>query len=158
MIDNDNEQVVDFVCGAIIPKEIYEKAKKKCEEANTTIYELIKAVIYQLANGEIRIAKRQELTKEEAKDHPKKNVLMRALGATEKVQMDIFDVDMNNEGILLCSDGLTTMLADDQIEKVLIDEELDAEEKVVKLIQKCNARGGFDNVSIAYLEKDEGDN
>ena len=50
------------------------------------------------------------------------------------------------------------MLADDQIEKVLIDEELDAEEKVVKLIQKCNARGGFDNVSIAYLEKDEGDN
>ena len=98
------------------------------------------------------------LTEEEAKYHPKKNVLMRALGVTEKVQMDIFDVDMNNEGIMLCSDGLTTMLADDQIEKVLIDEELDAEEKVVKLIQKCNARGGFDNVSIAYLEKDEGDN
>ena len=62
MIDNDNEQVVDFVCGAIIPKEIYEKAKKKCEEQETTIYELVKAVIYQFANGEIRIAKRQELT------------------------------------------------------------------------------------------------
>ena len=58
----DNEQVVDFVCGSIIPKEIYEKAKKKCEEADTTIYELIKAVICQLANGEIKIAKRQELT------------------------------------------------------------------------------------------------
>ena len=58
----DNEQVVDFVCGAIIPKEIYEKAKKKCEEQQTTIYEFIKAVIYQLANGEIKIAKRQELT------------------------------------------------------------------------------------------------
>ena len=62
MIDNDNEQVVDFVCGSIIPKEIYEKAKKKCKEQQTTIYELIKAVIYELANGEIRIAKRQELT------------------------------------------------------------------------------------------------
>lgn len=62
MIDNDNEQVVDFVCGAIIPKEIYEKAKKKCEEQQTTIYELVKAVIYELANGEIKIAKRQELT------------------------------------------------------------------------------------------------
>ena len=59
---------------------------------------------------------------------------------------------------MLCSDGLTTMLADDQIETELIDEELDAEEKGGKLIQKCNARGGFDNVSIAYLEKDEGDN
>lgn len=58
----DNEEVVNFVCGSIIPKEIYEKAIKKCEEANTTIYELVKAVIYELANGEIKIAKRQELT------------------------------------------------------------------------------------------------
>ena len=58
----DNEEVVNFVCGSIIPKEIYEKAKKKCEEQQTTIYELIKAVIYELANGEIKIAKRQELT------------------------------------------------------------------------------------------------
>lgn len=58
----DNEQVVDFVCGSIIPKEIYEKAKKKCEEQQTTIYELVKAVIYELANREIRIVKRQELT------------------------------------------------------------------------------------------------
>ena len=95
------------------------------------------------------------LTEEEAKSHPKKNVLMRALGATEKIEMDIFDVDMNNDGILLCSDGLTTMLTDDQIEKVLNDSELSTEEKVTKLIQKCNVRGGFDNISIAYLEKKE---
>ena len=94
------------------------------------------------------------LTEEEAKYHPKKNVLMRALGASEKVQMDIFDVDMNNEGIMLCSDGLTTMLSDEQIEKVLNDENLDTQEKVIKLIQKCNARGGFDNVSIAFVEKE----
>ena len=95
------------------------------------------------------------LTEEEAKSHPKKIVLMRALGATEKIEMDIFDVDMNNDGILLCSDGLTTMLTDDQIEKVLNDNELSTEEKVTKLIQKCNVRGGFDNISIAYLEKKE---
>ncbi len=94
------------------------------------------------------------LTEDEAKYHPKKNVLMRALGASEKVQMDIFDVDMNNEGIMLCSDGLTTMLSDEQIEKVLDDENLDTQEKVIKLIQKCNARGGFDNVSIAFAEKE----
>ena len=64
MSDNDNEEVVNFVCGSIIPKEIYEKAKKKCEEQQTTIYELIKAAIYQFANGEIKIAKRQELTQQ----------------------------------------------------------------------------------------------
>ena len=59
----DNERGVKVVCGSIIPKEIYDKAKKKCEEANTTIYELVKAVIYELANGEIRIVKRQKLTR-----------------------------------------------------------------------------------------------
>lgn len=62
MEDNDNNIASDFICGIILPREIYEKAKKKCEEQQTTIYELIKAVIYQFANGEIRITKRQELT------------------------------------------------------------------------------------------------
>lgn len=97
-----------------------------------------------------------DLTEEEAKYHPKKNVLMKALGATEKCELDIFDVvDPASEGILLCSDGLTNMLSDDQIEKVLNDSELDIEEKVSKLIRKCNARGGTDNISIAYLAKDK---
>ena len=45
------------------------------------------------------------------------------------------------------------MLSDDQIEKVLLDEELETEEKVEKLIKKCNARGGNDNISIAYLNR-----
>ncbi|MBE6156262.1 MAG: Stp1/IreP family PP2C-type Ser/Thr phosphatase [Firmicutes bacterium] len=93
------------------------------------------------------------LTLDEAKTHPKKNVLMKALGAAEKADLDIFDVDMESEAIMLCSDGLTNMLTEDQIEKVLIDEELEIEEKVDKLIKKCNARGGNDNISIAYLTR-----
>ncbi len=94
------------------------------------------------------------LTEEEAKIHPKKNVLMKALGAAEKVDMDIFDViDIEFDSIMLCSDGLTNMLTEEQIEKVLNDEELDAYEKVEKLIRKCNARGGNDNISIAYLSR-----
>ncbi|MBR1417041.1 MAG: Stp1/IreP family PP2C-type Ser/Thr phosphatase [Bacilli bacterium] len=98
-----------------------------------------------------------DLTEEEAKYHPKKNVLMKALGGNEKVELDIFDVDISANGILLCSDGLTNMLTNEQIEKVLNDEELDIEEKVIKLIRKCNARGGTDNISIAYLVKESGD-
>ena len=94
-----------------------------------------------------------DLTEEEAKFHPKKNVLMKALGAAEKCDMDIFDVDLASEGILLCSDGLTNMLSDEQIEKVLNDDTLEIEEKVSKLIRKCNARGGTDNISVAYLVK-----
>lgn len=96
------------------------------------------------------------LTEEEAKFHPKKNVLMKALGAAEKCDIDIFDVDMTVDGILLCSDGLTNMLSNEQIGKVLEDEELAIEEKVSKLIRKCNARGGTDNISIAYLCINEG--
>ena len=98
-----------------------------------------------------------EIKPEEAKFHPKKNVLMKALGVSEKVEMDIFDVDPNCEGIILSSDGLTSMLSNDQIEKVLDDEELSIEEKVSKLIRKCNARGGTDNISIAYLTRESGD-
>lgn len=95
-----------------------------------------------------------ELTTEEAINHPKKNVLMKALGASEKQELDIFDVDPNVDAILLVTDGLTNMLTMDQVEKVLNDDELKYEDKLIKLIRKCNARGGTDNISIAYLVKD----
>ena len=103
------------------------------------------------------LVKSGELTEEEAKHHPKKNVLMKALGANEIVELDIFDVDTSLEGILLCSDGLTNMLTFEQIEKVLTSEELDIEDKVIKLIRKSNARGGLDNISVAYFECESGD-
>ena len=95
-----------------------------------------------------------ELTEEEAKEHPKKNVLMKALGANDPIDIDIFDCDMNISSILLSSDGLTNMLEQDQIEEVL-NSELELEDKVIKLIRKCNNRGGTDNISIAYLSFEE---
>ena len=79
---------------------------------------------------------------------------MKALGTESKQVLDIFDVDTNVDAIMLCSDGLTNMLAVSQIEKVLNDKELKIEEKLIKIIKKCNARGGTDNISIAYLVKD----
>jgi len=96
------------------------------------------------------LLKAGELTEEEAKDHPKKNVLMKALGANDPIDIDIFDCDTDISSILLCSDGLTNMLDNDQIEKVLTSE-LDIEDKVIKLIRKSNNRGGTDNISVAYL-------
>ena len=91
-----------------------------------------------------------ELTKEEASNHPKKNVLMKALGASTEVDIDIFDCDMDISEILLCSDVLTGMLDKEQIEKVLLGEGT-CDDKVVKLIRKANNRGGTDNISVAYL-------
>lgn len=98
------------------------------------------------------LVKSGELTEEEAKDHPRKNVLMKALGATNTVEMDVFDVETDVDGVLLCSDGLTNMLDFDQICKVLL-EDLTIEEKLQKLIYKSNNRGGNDNISVAYLTK-----
>ena len=98
------------------------------------------------------LVKSGELTEEAAKDHPRKNVLMKALGATTTVEVDIFDVETDVDGILLCSDGLTNMLEDDKIMKVL-NEEIDVQTKLSKLILKSNNRGGTDNISIAYLDK-----
>ena len=98
------------------------------------------------------LVKSGELTEEEAKDHPRKNVLMRALGATNTVEMDIFDVERDVDGIILCSDGITNMLDDEQIAKVLVDEDINIEDRLKKLIVKCNNRGGTDNISIAYLK------
>ena len=99
------------------------------------------------------LVKSGELTEEEAKDHPRKNVLMKALGATTTVEMDVFDVETDVDGILLCSDGLTNMLESEQIMKVL-DSDLTIQENLNKLILKSNNRGGTDNISIAYLAKD----
>lgn len=101
------------------------------------------------------LVKSGELTEEEAKEHPRKNVLMKALGATSTVEMDIFDVERDVDGILLCSDGLTNLLDDEQIAKVLLDEDITLDERLRKLVIKCNNRGGMDNISIAYLKDGE---
>ncbi len=97
-----------------------------------------------------------ELTEEEAINHPKKNVLMKALGANDPIDIDIFDCDMDLTDILLASDGLTNMVEIHQIEKVLLSDG-EMEDKVIKLINKANNRGGTDNISIAYLKIKEGE-
>ena len=92
-----------------------------------------------------------ELTESAAKLHPQKNVLMKALGAAEQIEMDIFDVERDVDGVFLCSDGLTNMLTVEQMEKILNDKDLELEEQVGKMIMKANMRGGNDNITIACV-------
>lgn len=102
------------------------------------------------------LAEAGKLTEQEAMNHPKKNILMKALGALEEIDIDVFDVDMNVDKILLCSDGLTNLVSQDQIEKIL-NSELNYEDQIIRLIKKANNRGGTDNISIAYLIRESGD-
>ena len=113
--------------------------------------------LYKITNDHTLVnllVKSGEITEEEAKEHPRKNVLMRALGANMTVEMDVFDVERDVSGILLCSDGLTNMLDESGIETVL-NSDIDIDAKVQKLINKANNRGGTDNISVAYLQKEE---
>ena len=100
------------------------------------------------------LVKTGELTEEQAKSHPKRNVLMKALGANNPIEIDIFDCDNTVTDILLCSDGLTNMLDVENIERVILSD-YTVEDKVNRLIKKANTRGGTDNISVAYLERIE---
>ena len=72
-----------------------------------------------------------ELTESAAKVHPQKNVLMKALGANNPIDIDIYDCDMDISSVLLCSDGLTSMLDEEQLKIFMLatnlKEELDEE-------------------------------
>ena len=102
------------------------------------------------------LLKNGKINEDTAKNHPGRHMLTRALGANNPIEIDIFDVDTSVQGIFLCSDGLTNMLTVEQIEKIL-NSDLPIEEAVVKLIRKANSRGGNDNISIAYLKKESGE-
>ncbi|TLG75268.1 Stp1/IreP family PP2C-type Ser/Thr phosphatase [Culicoidibacter larvae] len=95
-----------------------------------------------------------EITDEEFATHPNKNILLQAVGTEHQIEVDIFEVHMRDvQGLMLCSDGLTTMLSDEDILHY-IQEANTAHEAVDLLIYAANERGGFDNISVAMcLEK-----
>ena len=94
-----------------------------------------------------------ELKEEEAKDHPDKNIITRALGAERTVDIDFFDFELEPGNIILmCSDGLSNMVDDVKIEKILLDPDCPLEEKGKALIREANANGGKDNIAIILIE------
>jgi protein phosphatase len=92
------------------------------------------------------------LTPEEASIHPYRNVVTRALGGKEEFEVDIGEQKMKNEDIvLICSDGLNTMLKDDEIKKLVIGYKDDQAKAVEKLINAANKAGGDDNVTVILI-------
>jgi len=86
------------------------------------------------------------ITKEHAKNHPRKNLLTRALGLSEDIQPDIFKKEIENEIILLCSDGLYGMLDDSEILNTFNGNVF---KSATNLISTANNNGGIDNISVA---------
>ena len=92
------------------------------------------------------------LARSEARNHPKKNIITRAIGALDTVKVDFFDVKLERGDIvLLCSDGLTNMLEDEEIEKILKKPE-SIQEKTEHLVDAANENGGKDNIAVILIE------
>ena len=95
---------------------------------------------------------RGEIERKDAKNHPEKNVITRALGAMEQVIPDFFEVELEaGDYILLCSDGLTNMVEDAVMKEVILGQETSLEEKASKLIKMANENGGRDNISLVLV-------
>ena len=92
------------------------------------------------------------IDKEMAKSHPRKNIITRAVGVMPTIQPDFFTVTIKKgEQVLLCTDGLTNMLEDEEISKI-VKSRGTVEEKVKALVTEANRRGGKDNISVVLLD------
>ena len=95
---------------------------------------------------------RGEIERKDAKNHPEKNVITRALGAMEQVVPDFFEVELEaGDYVLLCSDGLTNMVEDAVMKEVILGQEASLEEKASELIGLANKNGGRDNISLVLV-------
>jgi hypothetical protein len=91
-----------------------------------------------------------QLTEDEAKNHPRKHFITRALGVEETVQCDYTEISIPEDGaLLLCTDGLTNMVDADDIYAVV--RKNGAEQAVQQLLDAANAAGGSDNITAVLL-------
>ena len=92
-----------------------------------------------------------ELTPEQARNHPDKNIITRAVGTQDTVKIDFFDIQLEEGNqLVMCSDGLSNMVTDEEIFELICRE--DGEDKAKRLIDKANANGGRDNIAVIVVE------
>ena len=95
-----------------------------------------------------------EISRDDARNHPDKNIITRALGAVKDVEVDFFDIRLvPGDILLLCSDGLTNMVSDDKIRDAILTGET-LEDAGKKLIFMANDNGGKDNIGVVLAKPD----
>ena len=94
-----------------------------------------------------------EINAEEARNHPDKNIITRALGAEKTVDVDFFDLKLEpGNTILMCSDGLSNMVEDRKMEEIITNPDKDITWKGDTLIREANQNGGKDNIAVILIE------
>jgi serine/threonine protein phosphatase PrpC len=119
--------------------------------------------VYYLSNNKLNqltsdhslvneLVKNGEITVEEAKSHPQRNILTQALGSNDTLDPEIIKLEINKgDKFLLCSDGLTSSVSETLIEE-LISQKIDPEIIVDQLINSANEFGGADNITVVLVE------
>lgn len=94
-----------------------------------------------------------KLHKEDMRTHPNKNIITRALGTNSEVKADCFEIEVDEgDVLLLCSDGLSNMLEDEKIERIIRSNREDMSEAGRQLVQEANEAGGKDNISVVLIQ------
>ena len=119
--------------------------------------------VYWIENGSIKqvtedhslvakLVKVGKITKDEARNHPKSNLLYRTIGSEEAVAVDTFEVNVRKGGcLLMCTDGLWGEVTDEDLHKVCVTEK-DAKSACSKLIAMANENGGKDNITAVMVK------
>lgn len=96
------------------------------------------------------------IAENEIKAHPQRHIITRAVGTYAKVKVDTLIYDLSKvKYILLCSDGLTSMLTNEEMHTIIEAQEGDLEQMVNELIEAANAKGGIDNIAVVIAKKQE---
>ena len=121
---------------------------------DSRIYQLHEGSISQVTNDHspvFKLYQQGELTKDQIRQHPQKNLLERSLGITSAIEPDIFPLEVvAGDRLLVCTDGLSDALLDSEIEGLLQDYSL--EQAGMELVAEANRRGGLDNITIAQVQ------
>ena len=156
-ISNENEEYKGM--GATLVAMLYddkEKELKITHAGDSRCYIIRKSIISQLTvdNSYVEyLLQKGVISAEEAKNHPQKNLITKAIGMEQDIDVEIDSVEVKNKDIfLLCSDGLTSMLSDEDILHIILKEKGSMQECAEKLVVEAKLRGGFDNITVILLE------
>lgn len=175
-IKKERDQIIELIKNAIeyANMVVYEKSKEVPELAgmgttidvcliysnriyighigDSRVYRLRKDFFRKLTVDDSyveQLVKEGNITKEEAYNHPKKNMLTKALGCTAFVEPTVLVKGfMKGDILLMCTDGLTNMLKDDKICEII---KQNSEQASKELVKKANKQGGYDNITAVII-------
>ncbi len=178
-IEHDKENILNLIKSAMeyANMVVYEKAKENPELENmgttlevcliynnkafighvgdSRIYRIRKEFIRKLTQDHSyvqELVKDGTITKEEANNHPKKNMIMKAIGCTPFVEPDVLVKGfLKGDIIVICSDGLTNMVSEQEIYDIVTTNKI---EPSFNLVNKANDMGGYDNITVIVINND----